>query len=280
MFRNIETGDMTMTGWLAALLMFIALVGPGGGGLWHGAIARAIESANSDGEGMIGDPPLLEIAGRGRRPDEALVAQFRDTPTSFIVDAMGGRGALDWRIKAAGPVRPFAGVALTCHCGPADNLALCAAVALCQPGDVIVAATDSFEGTSVVGDILLGIARNRGAVAFVTDGLVRDLNDIEALQLPCYARGATPNSPSRNGPGTVGLPIVCGGVTIATNDLVIGDRDGVVVVPRAAATATLERLHDVRKAEAAMLAKVRGGLQDVGFVAELLASDRVRRIRT
>jgi 4-hydroxy-4-methyl-2-oxoglutarate aldolase len=177
-------------------------------------------------------------------------------------------------------VRPFAGVALTCHCGPADNLALCAAVAQCEPGDVIVAATDGFTGTSVVGDLLLGIAKNRGAAAFVTDGMVRDQNDIEALALPCYAMGATPNSPARNGPGSVGLPIVCGGVLIASGDVVIGDRDGVVVVPQADLAATLERLKDVRTAEAAMLAKVRGGLKDVGFVAELLKSDRVRRIES
>jgi 4-hydroxy-4-methyl-2-oxoglutarate aldolase len=226
---------------------------------------------------MIGDPPLLDIAKRGPRPDETLVGQLRDTPTSFIVDAMGGRGALDWRIKAIGAVRPFAGVALTCHCGPADNLALCAAVAQCEPGDVIVAATDGFSGTSVVGDLLLGLAKNRGAVAFVTDGLVRDQNDIEALALPCYAMGATPNSPARNGPGTVGLPIVCGGVAIASGDVIIGDRDGVVVVPQAKLAATLERLSEVRAAEAAMLAKVRGGLTEVGFVADLLASDRVRK---
>jgi 4-hydroxy-4-methyl-2-oxoglutarate aldolase len=229
---------------------------------------------------MIGDPPVLDIARRHAPPPEALVAPFRDTPTSFIVDAMGGRGALDWRIKAIGPVRPFAGVALTCHCGAADNLALCAAVARCEPGDVIVAATDGFTGTSVVGDLLLGIAKNRGAAAFVTDGMVRDQNDIEALALPCYAMGATPNSPARNGPGSVGLPIVCGGVPVASGDVVIGDRDGVVVVPQADLAATLERLKDVRAAEAAMLAKVRGGLKEVGFVAELLESDRVRRIES
>lgn len=227
---------------------------------------------------MIEDPPLLTIARNPRRLPPEIIAAFRSTPTSFIVDALGGRGALDWRIKPVGTARPFAGSAFTCHCGPADNLALCAAVAQCEAGDVIVAATDGFTGTSVVGDLLLGIAMNRGAVAFVTDGLVRDQNDIDALGLPCCATGATPNSPARNGPGEVGLTVQCGGSTISTGDLVVGDRDGVVVVPMGAIEETLKRLAAVRDAEAAMLARVRGGLTEVGFVAELLKSDRVRRV--
>ncbi|MCB1379135.1 MAG: RraA family protein [Alphaproteobacteria bacterium] len=227
---------------------------------------------------MIDDPPLLEIAAPSRRPSLAEVNQFRGAPTSFIVDAMGGRGAMDWRIKPVGQVLPFAGVALTCHCGPADNLALCAAVAQCQKDDVLIAATDQCTVTSVVGDLLLGIAANRGAVAFVTDGLVRDQNDIEALGLPCYAMGATPNSPARNGPGSVGLPVTCGGLPVASGDVIVGDRDGVVVVPHALIDDVVSRLAAVRESEAAMLAKVKGGLSEVGFIADLLAGDRVRRI--
>jgi len=229
---------------------------------------------------MIDDPPLLDIAPYLARPSAAEIEAFRATPTSFIVDAMGGSGALDWRIKPVGSVRPFVGVALTCHCGPADNLALCAAVAQCQPGDVLVAATEQFTNSSVVGDLLLGIARNRGAVGFVTDGLVRDQNDIEALALPCYAMGATPNSPARNGPGSVGLAVLCGGLRIESGDIIVGDRDGVVAVPQNRISETISNLAKVREAEAAMLAKVKGGLSEVGFVAALLASDRVRRRKT
>lgn len=224
---------------------------------------------------MIDDSPLLTIARDVVRPPDDILKAFAGQPTSFVVDAMGGSGALDYRIKSIGEVRPFAGRALTCNCGPADNLALCAAVARCQPGDVLVAATGGHRGCSVVGDLLLGIARNRGAMAFVTDGLVRDLNDIEALQFPVYAMGATPNSPSRNGPGTVGVPIHCGGLVIASGDIVVGDRDGVVVVPHASACDVLAALAKVRAAEAQMLSRVTAGLTEVGFVTDLLSGDRV-----
>ena len=175
---------------------------------------------------------------------------------------MSGTGALDWRIK---PLvgRSLLGVALTCDCGPVDNLAFMAALAECRPGDVLVVATGGYVGAAVTGDLLIGVARNRGAAGFVTDGLVRDLDDLETVGLPVFAMGVTPNSPQRRGPGAVGLPIVCGGVTVASGDVVVGDRDGVVVVPRERITVTLESLEHVKAIEAATLERVRGGLKEL-----------------
>ena len=224
---------------------------------------------------MIDEPPLLTIARTTDRPDAELVARFRGVATSFVCDAMGGQGALDWRIK---PICTpgLLGVALTCHCGPADILALSAAVARCQPGDVLVAATDGFHGTAVIGDLLLGIARNRGAVGFVTDGLIRDRSEVEELDLPVYAVGVCPNSPYGHGPGTVGLPVVCGGRTVASGDVVIGDRDGIVAVPFGRIKEVLARLEEVKAAESAMLSKVKGGLKDVAKANDLLKGPRVK----
>lgn len=226
---------------------------------------------------MIDEAPLLTIRRTIDRPARALVEAFVGATTGFIVDALQGRGALDRSIKPQpGTPARFVGTALTCLNGPADNLALCAAVARCEPGDVLVAATGGYTGCAVVGDLLLGIAKNRGAVAFVTDGLLRDLTDIQALDFPAFAAGVSPNSPVRNAPGTVGLPVVCGGMAVASGDIVVGDPDGVVVVPRAEIATVLARLQTVRAHEAAMLAAVRNGLREPGFVMALLASDRVR----
>jgi 4-hydroxy-4-methyl-2-oxoglutarate aldolase len=211
---------------------------------------------------MIEETPPLVFAPAVERPEAALVERLRGAPSSFVVDAMGGAGALDWRIK---PVvgRSLLGVALTCDCGPNDNLALIAAVAEAEPGDVLVAATTCFTGSAVTGDLLIGVALNRGVVGLVTDGLVRDLADLETLNLPIYAMGVSPNSPGKRGPGAVGLPIVCGGVAIASGDVIVGDRDGVVVVPRARLSATLANLERVKAAEATMLERVRGGLREL-----------------
>jgi hypothetical protein len=127
------------------------------------------------------------------RPAASLVDALRGTPTGFIVDALGGSGALDYRIKPAiADQAAFCGVALTCDAGPADNLALVAALQWVQPGDVIVAATGNYAGCAVTGDLVLGMARNCGAVGFVTDGCVRDLPGIRMVGLPCYCIGVTP----------------------------------------------------------------------------------------
>jgi 4-hydroxy-4-methyl-2-oxoglutarate aldolase len=225
---------------------------------------------------MIKDPPLLTIRRDFPRPAPADVAAFAGVPTGYAIDAMGGRGALDYRIKPLAPAGSvMVGVAITCDCGPADNLALFAAMATAGPGDILVAATDAFTATAVTGDLLLGMAKNRGVAGLVTDGLARDLAGILGVGLPVYCAGITPNSPARNGPGTIGLPVVLGGVAVEPGDIVIGDNDGVVIVPRGEVRTVLNRLADVRAAEAALEAKVKAGLEVPDFVQAILASDRV-----
>jgi 4-hydroxy-4-methyl-2-oxoglutarate aldolase len=211
---------------------------------------------------MIEEPPPLAFAPSIERPPPELVKRLRGAPASFVVDAMGGSGALDWRIR---PLvgHSLLGVALTCDCGVGDNLALIAAVAQSEPGDVLVAAAGGSTGAAVTGDLLIGVARNRGAVGFVTDGLVRDLAGLEALNVPVYAMGVSANAPGRRGPGAVGLPIVCGGRAIASGDVIVADRDGVAVVPRDRIAETLERLARVKAAEAAVLERVRGGAREL-----------------
>ncbi len=122
------------------------------------------------------------------------------------------------------------------------------------------------------------MARNRGVAGLVTDGLVRDLVGVLAVGLPVYCAGVTANSPARNGPGAVGLPIVIGGVVVASGDIIVGDRDGVVVVPLGEAQSVLDRLADVRKAEAALDAKVKAGLEIPEFIEAIMTSDRVEEI--
>ena len=225
---------------------------------------------------MIKDPPLLTIRRHFERPAAKDVAAFAGVQTGYAVDAMGGRGALDYRIKPLAPATSvMVGVAITCHCGPADNLALFAALAVAQAGDILVAATDGFTATAVTGDLLLGMAKNRGLLGLVTDGLVRDVAGIAGVGLPVYCAGITPNSPARNGPGTVGHPVVMGGAAIEAGDIVIGDNDGVVVIPRSEAGAVLARLSDVRAAEATLDAKVKAGLGIPDFIQAVLDSDRV-----
>jgi 4-hydroxy-4-methyl-2-oxoglutarate aldolase len=228
---------------------------------------------------MIEDPPLLTLRRTFPRPTPAQVAALTGLPTGFATDAMDGRGALDASIKPIDPkVRSFCGVALPCHAGPADNLAVFGALEAARAGDVILIATDGYTATAVIGDLVLGMARNRGVAAIVTDGCVRDIPGILAVSLPCFAAGVTPNSPARNGPGTAGLPVVLGGVTVGAGDIVLGDGDGVVVVPFGLIDTVIGRVPAIREAEAALDAKVKAGLETPDFIADLFAGGRVREV--
>ena len=226
---------------------------------------------------MIEDPPLLQIRRNFARPDAALLERFANVPTGHLVDAMDGRGALDYRVKPIDPDRAsFVGSAVTCLCAPGDNLAIVAALALLQQGDAIVAATDSHSTLAVVGRRVSGMARNRGAVAVVTDGLARDTPGIRQNGVPVFCAGVTPNSAAASGPGTVGQPVVIGGVAVQSGDIVVGDVDGVVVVPLARASEVLQRLEAVRAREADLAQKLAAGLGVPRRVTELLASPRVK----
>jgi 4-hydroxy-4-methyl-2-oxoglutarate aldolase len=227
---------------------------------------------------MIEDTPLLKIRRDFPRPAPADVARFAGLQTGFIVDAMGGAGALDQRIKPVSTARTFCGVALPCYAGPADNLAVFGAITVAKPGDILLCASDGYTGCAVIGDLLLGMLKNTGVGAFVTDGCVRDAAGIRAVGLPCFAAGVTPNSPVRHGPGTVGLPIVVGGVAIGPGDIVAGDEDGVVVVPFARIAETLARLPAVQAAEATYDAKVKAGLRLPDFIKKLVDAGRFENV--
>lgn len=223
---------------------------------------------------MIQDPPILTVRRGFKRPPAELVTRFKGVPTGHLVDAMGGRGALAHTIRPLDSGHALLGVALTCAAGPADNLAVFGALGVAEAGDVVVAATDAFSATAVTGDLLLGMLKNKGAAGFVTDGLVRDLRGIEGVGLPVFCAGLTANSPARNGPGSVGFPVVLGGVAVNPGDIVVGDCDGVVVVPSAEADAVLARLEGVRAAEASLEAKVLAGLTVPDFIERVLNSGR------
>jgi 4-hydroxy-4-methyl-2-oxoglutarate aldolase len=225
---------------------------------------------------MLDNPPLLTVCRGFRRPDRALLEKFRGVQTSHLVDSMDGRGALDWRIKPLDPANAhFIGPALTAHAYPADVVGVLGALHEAEAGDVVMVANDGYTGTAVIGDLVAGMLRNKGVAAFVTEGLARDRAGIVATGLPLFCTGVVPTSPARNGPGTVGAPITIGGIHVRPGDIVVGDPDGVVVVPLDMAEAVLDRLAAVRDAEARATARVEGGATTNDVIAQLMASARI-----
>ena len=161
---------------------------------------------------MIEGPAVLTINRAVTRPSEALVAAFAGAMTGHLVDAMDGRGALHHGVKPQDPtMAAICGPALTVFCYPADNLALLAATAQVRPGDIVVCSADGHMAAAVTGDLLVGMLKNAGAAALVTDAPIRDQDGVDGVGLPVFHGGVTPNSPASVGPGQIGLPITCGG---------------------------------------------------------------------
>jgi 4-hydroxy-4-methyl-2-oxoglutarate aldolase len=225
---------------------------------------------------MAADAPALLIRRNFPRPAAPLVARFNEIPTGWIVDANSRRGALAHLIRPITRAVRFCGVALTVHTRARDNLAPYVAIQFARPGDIMVIAADGYEEASIVGDILLGMAKNQGVTALITDGMVRDVEGLNGVGIPVFARGLTPNSPYKDGPGEIGVPVSLGGVTVNAGDLVVGDQDGVVVVAREALESVAAALAEVKAKEAKMDELVRKGAKVPPWMEQAMAEKGVR----
>lgn len=204
--------------------------------------------------------PIISVKRAWTRPAPDIVAKFAAAPSGNVSDAAGRAGSLDPAIKPRTPLYRFAGTALTIDAGRHDNLAFWAALDSVQPGDVMMVSTHDHEDCAVVGDLIISFARNRGAVAVVTDGMIRDVEALEAVGVPVFSRGVRPSGPTKRGPGAVGLPIWLGGQRIEAGDIVVGDRDGVVVVPQGMIDTALPVLDEITAKEAGMEEDGKAGL--------------------
>ncbi|MGI9389229.1 MAG: RraA family protein [Boseongicola sp.] len=231
---------------------------------------------------MYEDPPLLTIKRPSRRPSAAQIAAFHSIPSAVASDAMDGCGALSSSIRRllGSEDQPaiVAGPALSVWTGAADLLALHACKDVLKPGDIVVTAFDGHQGCAAFGDSLGGMIRNARAAGIVTDGPVRDVDGLIALDLPVWCTGSISSTPYENGPGTVGLPVQIGGQQVKTGDMIVADRDGVVVVPYVQIEAVIARSKKILKLESDGEKKVNDGLVMPDSYQNLLASDRIRWI--
>ncbi|WP_439122148.1 RraA family protein [Marivita sp.] len=223
---------------------------------------------------MIEEPTKLQIRKSIRRPSAEQIAAFRDIPTGFLCDAMEGQGALCGTIQHIGGGRDLPthayGPALVADNGPAEILATMGALHIAQAGDIVVAAVHGHKNCSAAGDRFCGMMKNKGVAAFVTDGQMRDYPGIVAAGLPAWCAGLSPNSPYSNGPGKVGFGAVVGGRNIETGDMIVADRDGVVVVPFAQIDLVISQLVAIKELEDTLDEKVQGGFCDMPAVQAML----------
>jgi regulator of RNase E activity RraA len=189
-----------------------------------------------------------------QRPPAAVVAGLGELETTFVTDAMNRFGGMDANVRPADPAMRLAGPAVTVRVPPGDNLMVYKAMEIAQPGDIIVIEARGFTSVAQWGDLVSMIGRGLGLGGMVTDGSLRDRAGIRAAGFPVFAADwLVPNGARRNGPGEVNVPVAVGGVPVLPGDVVLGDANGVVVVPRDDAAAVLEAAQAVAEYEKARL---------------------------
>lgn len=209
------------------------------------------------------------------RPSDELLERFKDQQPATLHESMGKRGALDNDIRPAWLGTRICGSALTVHCRPGDNLMLHKAVSIAQPGDVLVVSADGFTEGGMWGEIITVAAMQKGIRGIVTDGGIRDTMPIHALGFPMYSRGISMKGTTKVTGGTINQPIVIGGVRVCPGDIVVGDNDGVVIVPLEEAETVLAASIAREMNEAVVMDRIRNGESTMDILGFQAAYDKL-----
>lgn len=178
-------------------------------------------------EGRIGFRVREDIP----RPDPGLIERLRKFSTPELCDGTIVYNAMDYRIKPMVTTTKIAGPAVTLKLTLGDSLLVTKALSLARPGDVLVIDGRGSGNNALWGDNRSLIAKKLGLEGVVLDGAFRDIEENERVGFPIYARAVTCGSSTKNSHGEVNVPISCGGVAVNPGDIVVGDRNGVCVVP-------------------------------------------------
>jgi regulator of RNase E activity RraA len=185
--------------------------------------------------------PALDATGADfARPDRDTIERLAKLPAANIGDAMDRLGVADSAIQAIWPGAKLAGPAFTVWTRPGDNKGIHAALQLARPGDVIVVAGGGDESRALLGELIGERAINLGVAGFVLDGAARDAEALGEIGMPVFARATSPAGPYKDGPFRLGTALAFGGVPVLPGDVIVGDSDGVVVIPREQAAAVAD----------------------------------------
>ena len=157
--------------------------------------------------------------------------RFKSLPTTAISDATGGHTNMNARIKPLADHFKIAGRAITVRLPDGENGAVLEAIRGAEQGDILVIDAKGNTNRAVAGDFVISLAKGMGIQGFVVDGVIRDIAAIRALDFPVFSLGTTVAAGNKHGGGVVNVPISVGGVTVQPGDYIIGDIDGVIVVP-------------------------------------------------
>ena len=193
------------------------------------------------------------------RADAATMARLGAAGVAAVHEAQNRSGLLRPYMRPIHAGAKVAGSAVTVLCGPGDNLMLHAALAVVQPGDVLVVATMTESSDGLFGELLAESCRAHGVAGLVIDAGVRDTEALVALDFPVWSRAISAQGTTKTIAGSVNVPIVCAGAPVSPGDAIVGDADGVVVVPRETVAAVSDAVDRRLAREDATRARLQAG---------------------
>ena len=218
---------------------------------------------------MSDNPPIRRTIDR---VPARLVKAASKFQASILADIGGRRGTLGGRIQPLSKSMKVAGPAFTVEVRPGDNLMIHAALNLAKPGDVIVVDGKGDLSCALTGALMAAHAQKAGIAGFVIDAAVRDTEDCAKGTFPIFAAGCNPNGPLKNSGGRINWPVSLAGTTVNPGDLIVGDADGVVVVPRETAAEIVKAAQAKVDSEDQRFAAIGRGELAQAWVAESLRS--------
>ncbi len=189
---------------------------------------------------------------------EQLHERVAKLQVSHLSDAMGRSGVLDG-LHPVNPKNRLIARAFTVRAMPGDNLTLHLAITQAQAGEVIVVDGGGLLSVALWGELMSLAAQVKGIAGLVIDGAIRDQETLASTDFPVYSKGATPRGPVKASLGEVNIPIQCGGVVVRPGDLIVGDADGVAVVPQDKQEAIISAAEAIAAKEEVLKAKIGQG---------------------
>lgn len=204
------------------------------------------------------------------RVSPELVEAAAKFQAAILADVAGRRGTLNGRVKPLASTMKVAGPAVTVEVRPGDNLAIHAALAVAKPGDVIVVDGKGDVSCALIGEIMATQAHATGIAGFVIDAAVRDSHELAQGEFPVFSAGLNPCGPTKSVAGRVNYPISVAGATVNPGDLIVGDADGVVVIPKHDVARIVELAQKKLDVETARIAAIRNGDTRAGWLEKEL----------